>query len=246
MKSDLKCEVVKDLLPGYAEKLTNDVTNSEIEVHLAECRNCASCYKTMKESNTVSRFNNEKDMLFLKKIKTRHLITAIIAIAAVTLLVVLSLEFLHSKQVAIPAHTITNREIYLLKSGDICCIYHTSKDSAFGEGSYKTWYTEDGNGFSGTTSATHSLFDKWFGERRASGAFLLFDTSDVISIVEGKIIFDEPVSLTYQGENSKDTFPLWNSSELITMAPANIEKFIKAQAESGNQDIIDAAANNPI
>lgn len=244
MKSDLKCEVVKDLLPGFAEKLTSDVTNSEIEEHLAECRSCTSYYKTAKASDRVSRSDNEKDLRFLKRIKRKHLITAIIAVILVPAILVLSFNFLHSKQVVIPADTITDSEIYLLKSGDIYCFYHTSGDIAFSEGSFTTWYTQEGDSFTGTTSATHSLFDKWFGERSASGAFLLFDTSDVISIVEGKIVTKGTIVLTYQGENSSDIFTIWNSSDPIAMAPAKIENFVKVQAEYANQNFIDAAAND--
>lgn len=244
MKSDLKCEVVKDLLPSFAEKLTSEVTNIEIEEHLAECLDCTSNYKKVMASCGVSRFDNVKDVQFLKKIKRKHMITAIIAVILVPAILVLSFEFLHSKQVAIPADVITDRELYLLKSGDIYCLYQTSDEIAFGEGSFKTWYTKEEGTFTGTTSATHSLYDKWFGERGASGAICLFDTSDVISIVQSKIVIKGTVVLTYQGENSKDIFTIWNSSDPISMAPEIIEKFVKGQAELGNQDFIDAAANN--
>lgn len=44
-----KCEIVKDLLPNYNEKLTSDNTNSFIEEHLSSCSSCNNIYKNMND-----------------------------------------------------------------------------------------------------------------------------------------------------------------------------------------------------
>ena len=38
MKKNEKCKVVQDLLPRYAENLTNSETNKYIEEHLVKCK----------------------------------------------------------------------------------------------------------------------------------------------------------------------------------------------------------------
>lgn len=70
MKSNLKCEVVKDLIPLYIDNLTCEVTNKEIEEHLKECSECKGVIDMMK--NEVIMENSEtveKEVDYLKKIK---------------------------------------------------------------------------------------------------------------------------------------------------------------------------------
>ena len=44
----MKCEIIKDLLPLYMDKLTSQESNREIEVHLQRCRSCREYYQEMK------------------------------------------------------------------------------------------------------------------------------------------------------------------------------------------------------
>ncbi len=37
----MKCSIVQDLLPLYADNLTSNETNIAIEDHLSECETCA-------------------------------------------------------------------------------------------------------------------------------------------------------------------------------------------------------------
>ena len=36
----IPCEMIQDILPLYAESLTSEVTNREVESHLADCEMC--------------------------------------------------------------------------------------------------------------------------------------------------------------------------------------------------------------
>ena len=70
MKSNLKCEVVQDLLSLYIEDLTSDVTNKEIELHLDECRECKCTESNMRKEIEVD--NKEqiiKEVDYLKKVR---------------------------------------------------------------------------------------------------------------------------------------------------------------------------------
>ena len=49
MKNDLSCEVVRDLLPSYADELLRDVSREAVEQHLASCDVCTAVAKAMKE-----------------------------------------------------------------------------------------------------------------------------------------------------------------------------------------------------
>ena len=43
----MKCEIVKDLLPLYMDKLTSRESNLEIEAHLQKCQSCRDYYQEM-------------------------------------------------------------------------------------------------------------------------------------------------------------------------------------------------------
>ena len=66
----MKCNIVKDLLPLYCDKLTSQDSNEEIEKHLSECADCKAVYESMnkKEENIEVP---EKDVKPLKKVKKR-------------------------------------------------------------------------------------------------------------------------------------------------------------------------------
>ncbi len=66
----MKCHIVKDLLPNYIDNLTDKDINTEIEAHLKECNNCRILYEHMLSSAMPEVPPNDKDIDFLKKLKS--------------------------------------------------------------------------------------------------------------------------------------------------------------------------------
>ena len=52
---DLPCEIIKDLLPLYAEEMASHATAQVVEKHLAHCRSCSTELQAMKNK---FRFRN--------------------------------------------------------------------------------------------------------------------------------------------------------------------------------------------
>ena len=75
----MKCNIVRDLLPLYCDKLTSQDSNEEIEKHLHECEECNAVYESMnnKEDNIKAP---DKDVKPLKKVKKRTKLKVIAAI----------------------------------------------------------------------------------------------------------------------------------------------------------------------
>lgn len=69
MSERLKCEIIKDLLPSYIEKLTSDVTNEAVEFHLEDCKDCKQLLVDMKKDEVISNEEDQKEINYLKKIK---------------------------------------------------------------------------------------------------------------------------------------------------------------------------------
>lgn len=67
----MKCCIVKDLLPSYIDGLTSEETNAEIEKHLEGCTACHTIYEQMTAVISDKMPSEEKEIDFLKNLKTR-------------------------------------------------------------------------------------------------------------------------------------------------------------------------------
>ncbi len=92
MKFDLPCEIVKDLLPIYADGLTGESTSESVEEHLKHCPNCKAAYSAMKEKCSVNggTKNDDQEKALFKKINRKMnkrskaiAVTGLIAVIAV-------------------------------------------------------------------------------------------------------------------------------------------------------------------
>lgn len=90
----IPCEMIQDILPLYVDKLTSEVTNREIEEHLADCETCRESKKrlgTALAGESKRRQQEEKQEIdYLKKVRrsgSKRVIISVFAVATVFLLV---------------------------------------------------------------------------------------------------------------------------------------------------------------
>lgn len=62
MGQKLSCDIVKDLLPSYVEKLTSEEANESIRGHLKECPPCMDIYFAMEENMNGMGENNASEV----------------------------------------------------------------------------------------------------------------------------------------------------------------------------------------
>ncbi len=87
--NDLPCEVVRDLLPSYADGLTSEATNALLEQHLDACAGCKAALDAMREPDgRAASENDKKEIDFLKKNKRRNRRIALISILTALALLV--------------------------------------------------------------------------------------------------------------------------------------------------------------
>ena len=75
----IDCDVIQDLLPSYADKLSSEATNKLVEEHLKTCKKCSMALKNMKKEIDIDiDKNQEQEIDYLRKYKRRDRIKTII------------------------------------------------------------------------------------------------------------------------------------------------------------------------
>lgn len=91
----INCNIIKDLLPLYVDKLTSSESNEVIEEHLNNCDECKRNYEQMNapiEAEQAQSQINEID--YLKRIKTKTIKNYVIVFSSIAIVAILSLVFL--------------------------------------------------------------------------------------------------------------------------------------------------------
>ena len=71
MKNEINCEIIKDLLPLYVDKLVSEETKNIVEEHIEECYNCKSTLEDMNPVEKINPEDNIKQVDCFKKIKKK-------------------------------------------------------------------------------------------------------------------------------------------------------------------------------
>lgn len=87
MNQRIPCEIIRDLMPMYADGLTSETTNREIRVHLEECGTCREMYERMKaDMEGVSQTAGKPSEIdYLKKVRRRNVRNVVLGAAGVFL-----------------------------------------------------------------------------------------------------------------------------------------------------------------
>ncbi|MFF2482432.1 zf-HC2 domain-containing protein [Paenibacillus sp. NPDC058071] len=88
----MKCDMIRDLLPSYIEKLTSSYSNEEIDKHLESCEACRQFHREMTGDTGLSMPKIDKaeaeKLNYFKKVKKINRRKVIISISVVLLLAV--------------------------------------------------------------------------------------------------------------------------------------------------------------
>ncbi len=87
MDTRLDCEIVRDLLPSYADGLTSGVTNQAIEAHIVSCAECSKALFAMREPECKEQ-PPAPEVDYLKKVRRRTGYTAVLCAAGAVVLVI--------------------------------------------------------------------------------------------------------------------------------------------------------------
>jgi len=117
----LSCDIVKDLIPSYIDKLTRDETTCAVEAHIAECASCREFLELLSEPEQVSGTppKHEEPIRFLKKIKQKTILRVVIAAALAFAAMCVFIFLFFVNPLPLSAADISVGNIYRLSNGRI-------------------------------------------------------------------------------------------------------------------------------
>lgn len=78
---DVNCEIIKDLLPSYCDKITSQDTNKLVESHLQDCNHCRKLLESMNKNIEIKTVGNTTEQIdYLKGFKKRKKIIILLSI----------------------------------------------------------------------------------------------------------------------------------------------------------------------
>ncbi len=89
-----ECDIIKDLLPSYADEICSDATRELVEQHLAECPRCRETAEILKNTEFTAKGLEQKGMDAVRKVKRRTILQSVLSAGlCVVLLCLISLAF---------------------------------------------------------------------------------------------------------------------------------------------------------
>lgn len=112
------CDVIKDLLPSYIDKISSNATNELVKEHLSKCQNCQRTLKKMDCDLTIEKQENQNNQIdYLKKFKKNKAISILFTVfVTIDIIIFLLISF----------HVVGNKLEFKLNINDIEMDYSQS------------------------------------------------------------------------------------------------------------------------
>ncbi len=159
-----ECNIIRDLLPLYVEKMVSSDTVAFIEEHLKDCEACRKEYEGIKEPHPTKEISHAAPLLKLsRKMKIKRIQT--IALTAVFVIALF-----------VSAFAVLDAPIYLPYSEEIVTVGQLGDkgllltfDEEVTDFDYMVYDDPDGGNFyCCDIQAWTSLWDKWFSQRKGT------------------------------------------------------------------------------
>ena len=90
------CDVIKDLLPSYIDKISSNATNELVKEHLSKCQKCQKTLKEMDCDLTIEKKENQNNQIdYLKKFKKNKAISILFTVFVTIDIIIFLLISLH-------------------------------------------------------------------------------------------------------------------------------------------------------
>ena len=90
----MDCDVIKDLLASYVDKITSETTNKLVENHLQSCNKCSKILEEMNKEIDTELFNQDEQIDYLKGFRKEKKIAIIKTICIFIIIILMLFLFL--------------------------------------------------------------------------------------------------------------------------------------------------------
>ena len=225
MKKEIECKVVEDLLFGYVDKTLNNESKKLVENHLKDCKDCKEKLNEILEENKQNEKIQQREINYLKKIKTKSRIKSILIAIGIIILILILLYLIKFIRIS----NIMGKAERSLKSQN----YYCEKQENSGEDSVSVSKTYYKDGKYKRTNEIYSdngkeLISTEYGEVGSDERKLVSERDKTVTVYKGDIS-----KILNKEENVKfDRFPL----EERKMVYANLGKAFLMSMESDSYD----------
>lgn len=161
MERKTECEIVQDLLLGYVDGVLNSESKKLVEKHLLECERCQKKLEDIKKDIKEDENNQKKEIDYLKKIRRKTRIKAILIALGIILVIFIGIylyQFTIVNTIANKAKNNLNTNNFYKETTDMLGDGVTSVTKTYyKDGKYKSvWemYTDEGKEIYSTKYAT--------------------------------------------------------------------------------------------
>ena len=109
---EIDCNVIKDLLPSYLDKITSEQTNRLVEKHLESCNKCSKILEEMNKKIDTKIFDQNEQIDYLKGFKKEKKI-AIIKTICIFIIIMLVLFLFFQEIVSRFNFTVDINNLYI-------------------------------------------------------------------------------------------------------------------------------------
>ena len=85
----IDCNIIKDLLPSYSDKISSTATNKIVEEHLKNCEDCSEVLKNMNKDVGENILFNQEEIDYLKKYRKNKIKSVVLAIEVTIIIIIL-------------------------------------------------------------------------------------------------------------------------------------------------------------
>lgn len=171
----LKCEVIGDLLPLYAEKICSEDTSRLVEEHIESCGRCRKALGEMTKGNLLPPDTNAAPFA---KVKTKLLVRKVQTIVFSALLTLL-IAVIGAAYLTAPNYFPYSSDLVAVSRQDSGTIVLSFSEEVSG---YDINRYHDGDGYSYSITTWDTLWSQYFGKRSAQNTVLNSGAEQVVSV----------------------------------------------------------------
>lgn len=163
----ITCDIIKDILPLYAEHMVSEASERMVEEHLSSCE---SCRKYLEEIRAPEAYTQKADKVPVKKLKSL-LIRKRMQAVIISVFISFALAVIIGANLTAPGYFPYSDDIVSLKEGEGGIMYAVFADNVSGY-RISTGISDDKEGYVYHIVAWDSIWDRYIVKNDSSNAVL--------------------------------------------------------------------------